>query len=226
MHMTSAAVLFDIDGTLVDTNYLHVHAWHRAFAEVGVHVESWRIHHRIGMDGSQLLDDLLPESTESTAERAKEFHTRYYKETASLIRPLRDGRDLLDEVAALGLQVVLATSAPEDELAILREVLDREDIFSAVTSSEDVETAKPSPDIVHVALERAGVTAAQAIFVGDTVWDVRAASRAKVACVALESGGIGRLELEAEGAVAVYENPRDLLTHVRDSPIGRLSDRH
>lgn len=226
MHMTSAAVLFDIDGTLVDTNYLHVHAWHRAFAEVGVHVESWRIHHRIGMDGAQLLDDLLPGSAESIAERAKEFHTRYYKETASLIRPLQDGRDLLDEVAALGLQVVLATSAPEDELAILREVLDREDIFSAVTSSEDVETAKPRPDIVHVALERAGVTAAQAIFVGDTVWDVRAASRANVACVALESGGIGRLELEAEGAVAVYENPRDLLTQLRDSPIGRLSNGH
>lgn len=222
--MTAAAVLFDIDGTLVDTNYLHVHAWHRAFAEVGVHVESWRIHHRIGMDGARLLDDLLAESTRDLAERAKELHTRFYKETASLIRPLRDGRDLLDAVAALGLQVVLATSAPEDELAILREVLDREDIFSAVTSSEDVETAKPEPDIVQVALDRAGVAAAQAIFVGDTVWDIRAAARADVACVALESGGIGRRELEAEGAVAVYANPHDLLAHLRDSAIGRLLD--
>jgi HAD superfamily hydrolase (TIGR01509 family) len=220
--MSSAAVLFDIDGTLVDTNYLHVHAWHRAFAEVGEDVESWRIHHRIGMDGSELLADLLPETPDDVVERAKDLHSRFYGETASLIRPLHDGPELLDAVAALGLQVVLATSAPEDELSILRKVLDREDILSAVTSSEDVETAKPRPDIVQVALERAGVAPAQAIFVGDTVWDIQAATRAGVRCIALESGGIGRRELEAQGAVAVHANPSDLLAHLRDSPIGGL----
>lgn len=222
--MTSAAVLFDIDGTLIDTNYLHVHAWHRAFQEVGANVEAWRIHHRIGMDGSELLADLLPNPSDASAERAKDLHLRFYLETAGLIRPLNDGRELLDAVAALGLQVVLATSAPEKELAILREVLDREDIVSAVTSSKDVETAKPRPDIVEVALDRAGVAPPQAIFVGDTVWDVRAAARAGVRCVGLRSGGIGRRELEAEGAVAVYENPRDLITQLRDSPIGSLLD--
>lgn len=155
-------------------------------------------------------------------ERAKDLHSRFYRETASLIRPLHDGRELLDAVTALGLQVVLATSAPEDELSILRKVLDREDILSAVTSSEDVETAKPRPEIVEVALKRAGVAPPQAIFVGDTVWDIRAAARAGVRCIALESGGIGRRELEAEGAVAVHASPSDLRAHLRDSPIGGL----
>ena len=221
--MAEPAVLFDIDGTLVDTNYLHVHAWLRAFADVDLDVEAWRIHHRIGMDGSTLLDELVPDDAEDVTSRVKELHTTYYRETTGLIRPLAAGRDLLDAVADLGLQVVLATSAPEDELKILREVLDREDVVSTVTSSEDVETAKPKPDIVEVALERAGVTAERAVFLGDTVWDVRAASRAGVACIGLRSGGIGQRELEAEGAVAIYEDPRDLLNQLRDSPIGRLA---
>lgn len=221
--MAEPAVLFDIDGTLVDTNYLHVHAWLRAFADVDLDVEAWRIHHRIGMDGSTLLDELVPDDAEDLAPRVKELHTKYYRETTGLIRPLAAGRDLLDAVADMGLQVVLATSAPEDELKILREVLDREDVVSTVTSSEDVETAKPKPDIVEVALERAGVTPERAVFLGDTVWDVRAASRAGVACIGLRSGGIGQRELEAEGAVAIYEDPRDLLNQLRDSPIGRLA---
>ena len=221
--MAEPAVLFDIDGTLVDTNYLHVHAWLRAFADVDLDVEAWRIHHRIGMNGSTLLDELVPDDADDLAPRVKELHTKYYRETTGLIRPLAAGRDLLDAVADMGLQVVLATSAPEDELKILREVLDREDVVSTVTSSEDVETAKPKPDIVEVALERAGVTAERAVFLGDTVWDVRAASRAGVACIGLRSGGIGQRELEAEGAVAIYEDPRDLLNQLRDSPIGRLA---
>ncbi|BBY31670.1 HAD family hydrolase [Mycolicibacterium sediminis] len=221
--MVNPAVLFDIDGTLVDTNYLHVHAWHRAFVEVGVQVESWRIHHRIGMDGGSLLEELLPDASEDEKSRAKDLHTQYYQESSGLIRPLASGRKLLDAVAELGLQVVLATSAPENELAILRDVLDEEDVVSAVTSSEDVETAKPRPDIVAVALERAGVPAERAVFVGDTVWDVRAAARAGVECIALRSGGIGERELSAEGAVTVFDDPDDLRKGLRDSPIGKLA---
>jgi HAD superfamily hydrolase (TIGR01509 family) len=220
--MPNPAVLFDIDGTLVDSNYLHVHAWLRAFSEVGIDVESWRVHHRIGMDGGSLLEELVPEDSADKAPRAKELHTTFYKETAPLIRPLAGGRELLDAVADMGLQVVLATSAPEDELAILRDVLDREDILSAVTSSEDVETAKPQPDIVEKALERAGVPADQAVFVGDTIWDIEAASRAGVECIAFASGGIGRKELEDAGAIAIYDNPADLLEQLASSPIGRL----
>lgn len=220
--MPTPAVLFDIDGTLVDSNYLHVHAWQRAFSEVGCDVEAWRVHRRIGMDGSALLDELLPDASADTTARAKDLHSRFYRETAELLKPLPGARQLLDVVTAAGLQVVLATSAPDDELELLRKVLDREDVVSAVTSSEDVETAKPRPDIVAVALERAGVGPENAVFVGDTVWDVRAAARAGVPCICVESGGVDRLRLLDEGAVAIFENPRDLADRLDDSPIGRL----
>jgi len=221
--MPAPAVLFDIDGTLVDSNYLHVHAWQRAFAEVGVDVEAWRIHRGIGMDGSSLLEELAPDADDDVTARAKDLHSRFYLETARLLAPLPGTRRLLDLVAATGLQVVLATSAPEDELELLRTVLDQDEIVSAVTSSEDVETAKPRPDIVEVALRRAGVAADQAVFVGDSVWDVRAAARAGVECIGVESGGVDVLRLQGEGAVAVYRNPRDLADHLEDSPIGHLA---
>lgn len=220
--MPTPAVLFDIDGTLVDSNYLHVHAWQRAFAEVGLDVQAWRIHRLIGMDGSTLLEELIGDASDDDAARAKDLHSRFYQETAQLLKPLPGARRLLDLVAATGLQVVLATSAPEDELVLLRKVLERDDIVSAVTSSEDVETAKPKPDIVEVALQRAGVGAGRAVFVGDSVWDIRAAARAGVECICLDSGGTDRLRLQEEGAVAVYQNPSDLAEHLDDSPIGRL----
>ena len=221
--MAAPAVLFDIDGTLIDSNYLHVHAWQRAFSEQGHEVESWRIHRRIGMDGSTLVDELVPGLADDAADRLQDLNSRYYQELTSLLRPLPGARQLLDAVAAMGLQVVLATSAPEDELAILRKVLDRDDIVSAVTSSGDVDTAKPEPGIVEVALDRADVGADRAVFVGDSVWDVRAAKRAGVPCIGVESGGIDRRLLEAEGAVSVFDNPGDLAAHLGATPIARLA---
>ncbi len=216
------AVLFDIDGTLVDSNYLHVHAWQRAFTELGLEVQSWRIHRCIGMDGSALIEELGSGDVEDP-ERAKDLHSGFYAETAGLLRPLPGARALLDAVADMGLQVVLATSAPEDELSILRKVLERDDVVSALTSSGDVDTAKPEPDIVRVALDRAGVGPDQAVFVGDSTWDVAAAARAGVECVCLRSGGISRDELLYAGATAVFEDPRDLLEHVGDTRIDRLA---
>ncbi|MCG5434406.1 HAD family hydrolase [Mycobacterium sp. MYCO198283] len=217
------AVLFDIDGTLVDSNYLHVHAWIRAFREVDVPIEAWRIHRAIGVDGGTLLENLAPDADDDTRSQLKDRHSTYYQETTGLLRVLPGGRDVLQRVADLGLQVVLATSAPEDELAILRDLLDREDVYSTLTSSGDVETAKPEPAIVEIALERAGVPADRAVFVGDSVWDVEAANRAGVATIGLQSGGVSREELETAGAVAVYENAAELAERLADSPIGELT---
>ncbi|MCP9270740.1 HAD family hydrolase [Mycolicibacterium arenosum] len=220
--MTAApAVLFDIDGTLVDSNYLHVFAWQQAFDDIGVTVDAWRIHRGIGMDGTRLVTELCPDLEDVDA--AKDAHSRRYEALAPLLHPLPGALELLDAVAAAGLQVVLATSAPEDELATLREVLGRDDIVSAITSSEDVDTAKPQPDIVAVALQRADVPADRAVFVGDAVWDVRAATRAGVATIALRSGGYGRAELESEGAAAVYDDPADLLEQFAASLLGKLA---
>lgn len=218
------AVLFDVDGTLVDSNYLHVHAWTRAFADIGVPVEAWRTHRLIGMDGSTLIATLLEDQDDDTRSRAKDLHSRYYQETSSLLRPLPGARELLDAVDKLGLQVVFATSAPEDELSLLRETLDSDHLVSVVTSSEDVDTAKPQPDIIEIALQRAGVDAAHAVFVGDAVWDVEACQRAGVATIALLSGGVSQGELEKAGAHQVFENPLELCQHLDDTPIAALAN--
>jgi HAD superfamily hydrolase (TIGR01509 family) len=217
------AVLFDIDGTLVDSNYLHVHAWCRAFREADVEVASWRIHRAIGMDGTQLVKELSGGADETTRQRASQLHSRYYAELSPLLSLLPGARELLQRVAARGLQVVLATSAPEDELRRLRALLDCEDLVSAVTSSEDVDTAKPEPDLVAIALERAGVPASRAVFVGDSVWDAEAATRAGVISIGVRSGGVSAEELRSAGATMVFDDPRDLSEHVEVSPIGRLS---
>lgn len=216
------AVLFDVDGTLVDSNYLHVSAWQRAFGELDMAVETWRVHRSIGMDGAMLVDEHSGGADDDVQDQLTKLHAKYYAETTSLLRPLPGAREVMDRIAALGLQVVLATSAPQDELATLREVLDRDDLISAVTSSEDVDTAKPEPDIVATALDKAGVPADKAVFVGDAVWDVEACVRAGVPCIGVLSGGFSRGELEAAGASAVYENALELSENLDDSPIGEL----
>ncbi|QEN11978.1 HAD family hydrolase [Mycolicibacterium sp. ELW1] len=220
--MAKPAVLFDIDGTLVDSNYLHVHAWQQAFHEVGLPVQAWHVHRSIGMDGSTLVEELSGGADDDVQKRLKDFHTRHYEACADLLTTLPGARGLLQRVADLGLQVVLATSAPENELAMLRTTLDCDELVSAITSSEDVEEAKPRPDIVNVALKKAGVSAQQAVFIGDTVWDVEASARAGVPCIAVLSGGVGRGELEKAGAAAVFDDVQELLDNLDGSPIAAL----
>jgi HAD superfamily hydrolase (TIGR01509 family) len=218
----SPAVLFDIDGTLVDSNYLHVHAWARAFHDVGIAAEVWRIHRSIGMDGSALVKTLSGDADDEVKEQLKDLHSRYYKELAPMLKVLPGGREILEQVASMGLQVVLATSAPDDELSILRDVLDRDNLVSEMTSSADVDTAKPQPDIIEVALKRAGVTADRAVFIGDSVWDAEACRRAGVPSIGVLSGGVSRDELTAGGAQVVFEDARELVEHVDDTPIAEI----
>lgn len=222
--MAQPAVLFDVDGTLVDSNYLHIHAWMRAFDAEQVDVEAWRIHRCIGMDGTTLVKTLAGDGAgQGQLDQLKNLHSEFYRESTHLLAPLPGARDLLRRVADLGLQVVLATSAPDDELRTLREVLDCDDVVSEVTSSEDVDTAKPQPDIVEVALDRAGVTAAQAVFVGDAVWDCEAARRVELTSIGVLTGGVSRGELSEAGAAAVFEDAAELLAHLDSTPIGALA---
>ena len=218
----SPAVLFDIDGTLVDSNYLHVHAWARAFHDVGIAAEVWRIHRSIGMDGSALVKTLSGDADDEVKEQLKDLHSRYYKELAPMLKVLPGGREILEQVASMGLQVVLATSAPDDELSILRDVLDRDNLVSEMTSSADVDTAKPQPDIIEVALNRAGVTADRAVFIGDSVWDAEACRRAGVPSIGVLSGGVSREELTAGGARVVFEDARELPSTSTTRPIAEL----
>jgi HAD superfamily hydrolase (TIGR01509 family) len=217
------AVLFDVDGTLVDSNYLHVLAWLRAFHSERIPVQAWKIHRSIGMDGATLIRSLAGDVDDGVAQRLQSLHSDFYRDTTAMLEPLPGARKLLQAVDELGLQVVLASSAPEDELSILRGVLDCDDIISAATSSRDVDTAKPDPDIVRIALNRAGVTAGQAVFIGDAVWDVEAAKRADVPCIGLRCGGTSQDELTDAGAVAVFDDPADLVDHLDTTPIAVLT---
>lgn len=218
----SGAILFDIDGTLVDSNYLHVDAWLRALQAVGHPVDAWRIHRGQGMGSSELLDTLLGAAAEQVASRAKQQHTELYKESSQLLRAFDGARELVAAVAQRGAKVVLATSAAPDELEVLRSILDVEDTVAEITAAEDVETAKPAPDLVQVALQRAGVAADRAVFVGDTVWDVQACRKAGVACVGVLTGGISAAELTDAGAVAVYEDCCALLRGLDASPLAAV----
>jgi HAD superfamily hydrolase (TIGR01509 family) len=219
------AVLFDVDGTLVDSNYLHVYAWQRAFDAEGMPVAAWQIHRCIGMDGDTLvrtLSDSQGGAPADVQDRLSDGHSRYYRELTPLLAPLPGARALLRRVADLGLQVVLASSAPDDELEALLKALDCDDVIAEKTSSRDVDTAKPEPGIVQVALDRAGVDADRAVFVGDAVWDAQAAAAAGLPCIGLLSGGISRDELQSAGASPIFTDPRDLLEHLESTRIGAL----
>ena len=209
--MTVSAVLFDVDGTLVDSNYLHVDAWQRAFREVDFEADAWRIHRAIGQDSARLLRDVAGERDDDWMERAKDAHARLYREQADRLRAFASAPELLRAIAGRGIHVVLATSAPEDELAMLREAIDADDAVHAATSADDVDSAKPDPGILNVALERAGSPAADALMVGDSVWDMVAAGRAGVRAVGLRSGGVSEGELREAGAVEVFDDPAALL---------------
>lgn len=220
--MVNGSVLFDIDGTLVDSNYLHVESWGRAFASLEISVDSWRIHRCIGMDSDRLLEAMLGSRVDELGDRATELHTQYYEELADRLRPFDGARELVSVLASRGVTVVLATSAPEDELATLRGVLGIDDDVAHVTSSGDVETAKPEPDIVEVALERAGSEAADSFMIGDTIYDVMAADRAGVRTIGVLSGGVSAAELRDAGAIAVYDDVRALLDGLDNSPLAEL----
>ena len=212
MSAPEKAVLFDVDGTLVDTNYLHAVTWWQAFAQAGHQVPMAAIHRAVGMGSDQMLDALLPESRDKSADDGvRAAHSALYAPYWPHIRPFEGAADLLRACRKAGSAVVLASSADPGEFAVLRAALDAEDAITGATSAGDVDQSKPAPDLVQVALDKAGVPAGDALFVGDTVWDVRACQRAGVACVAVLSGGISAAELREAGAVAVFRDPADLL---------------
>jgi HAD superfamily hydrolase (TIGR01509 family) len=227
--MTNArtAALFDIDGTLVDSNYLHVEAWHHAFQTMGTDVDAWRIHRSIGQDADRLVSSLVGERDDVWTTEAKNLHSRYYGTLASRLRPFPGTRELLRSLADRGIVVVLATSAPQEELDILLEVIGADDALHATTNAGDVDTAKPEPDIVQVALQRAGVSASDAVFVGDSVWDMTAAIRAGVTPYGVLSGGISSELLRDAGAALVFDGPQDLLDAdpFSSSPLPSTGDR-
>ncbi|WNB85511.1 HAD family hydrolase [Cellulomonas sp. ATA003] len=216
------AVLFDIDGSLVDSNFLHVHAWALAFADAGHPVDAWRIHRSIGMGSPLLLADLLGDDVDRLGDAVKDGHAERYAELGDRLRAFDGARELVRAVADRGAVTVLATSAAPEELERLQSLLDLDDVLDAITSAQDVDAAKPDPELVETALRKAGVPPDRAVFVGDAVWDVQAAARAGVPCVGLLAGGTSAAELTEAGAVAVYDDAAHLLREIDDSPLAAM----
>jgi HAD superfamily hydrolase (TIGR01509 family) len=211
-------VLFDVDGTLVDTNYLHTLAWSRSFADVDEWAPMNAIHRLIGMGGDQLVPKLLGhDNAAATARRAVR-----YGELIGEARPFPGAANLLRSIKREGVAVVLATSAPKDELDILIDLLGVEDVLNAVTSADDVENSKPGPEVFLKAIEAGGLNAARTLAVGDSVWDVEAAGAAGIPCIGVESGGFSRHELSEAGAIAVYKDVAQLQDQLELSLIAQL----
>jgi len=211
------AVLFDIDGTLIDSNYLHVESWSRAFDDIGVPVDAWRVHRGIGLDSGKLLEELLGERADELGDAAKERHSVRYEPLVPRLRRFDGARELIARLSDAGVRVVLATSAPPEEFEALSECLDADEWLHAATTADDVETAKPEPDIIAAALDRAGVPAARAVMIGDTRWDAIAAGRAGVRSVGVLSGGVGAGELREAGASVVFDDVAAILAAVDSS---------
>ena len=215
---TPAAVLLDVDGTLVDTNYLHVIAWWESFLARGHEVSCFDVHRAIGRGSDDLVRTLLGHDDDAVVDG----HAERWAPLRARMVPFHGARDLVRTCAERGLRVVLATSGAPEDVEDFRRVLDVDAHVHAVVNSGDVAQSKPAPDVVRAALEAAGVPAERAVMVGDTVYDVRAARAAGVGCVALLGGGIGETELRQEDPAAVYGNTAELLAALDDSPVGAL----
>jgi HAD superfamily hydrolase (TIGR01509 family) len=218
--MSRPGVLVDIDGTLVDSNYLHALSWKRAFVERGyADVSTADIHRCVGMGSDHLVPHLLGHDDPQLS-RARRPHWHALR---GEVRAFPGAAALLAELHRRGLAVVLATSADPDDLEILLGALGADgSSIDHVTSRGDVGATKPSPDIFAVAMADGDLDPRRAIALGDTVWDVQAATRAGIPCLGVTTGGIGRADLLAAGAAAAYHDVADLLARLDESPVAML----
>jgi HAD superfamily hydrolase (TIGR01509 family) len=213
--------ILDIDGTLVDTNYQHALAWYRAFRKHGLVLPIWRIHRHIGMGGDQLLPALSDEDFEHEhGEDVREDEKSLYMEMIGEVEPMRDARKLIEEIKRRGHTAVLASSAKDEEVEHYLDLLDARSLADGWTSSADVQSTKPEPDLVQAALQKAGADAADAVMIGDTPYDVEAAKRAGVPTIAVLTGGFSEAELREAGAVEVFESVAELLERLGETALG------
>ena len=218
------AVIFDVDGTLVDSNDLHVEAWREAFRRYGKELAFDEVHGQMGKGGDQLMPVFCSEAEldeygeELERHRVELFAGRYL----SRVRPFPRVRELFERIKADGLQIALASSAKEEELEQHKRSLGVENLLEAATSADDAERSKPHPDIFQAALAGLdGVRPEEAVVVGDTPYDAEAAAKAGMRTVGLLSGGFTEAALREAGAVAVYRDVSDLLDHYDDSPLAK-----
>ncbi|MGI8430443.1 MAG: HAD family hydrolase [Solirubrobacteraceae bacterium] len=206
-----AVAILDIDGTLVDTNYHHAIAWYRAFREHRIVLPVWRIHRHIGMGGDQMVKALTDEGTErDRGDRIRAAEEKIYKRLIDEVETMEGSRELIEQLRRRGHSVVLASSAKQAEVDHYLDLLDARDLVAGWTTAADVQATKPEPDLVNAALQRADAQAGDAVMVGDTPWDARAAGKAGVATLAVLTGGFATDELFEAGAADVFQSVAEL----------------
>ncbi|MCB0857173.1 MAG: HAD family hydrolase [Solirubrobacterales bacterium] len=205
----TANLIVDIDGTLIDSNYQHVIAWQRAFLEHDVQAEAWTLHRYIGKGGDQLVESAAgPEVESSHGDSIRKAESGFFQELIEEVRPFDGASSFLRECAREGAEIILASSAKAEEVDHYLDLLDVDGIISGHTSSADVDTTKPSPDLIEAALSK--VDSRDALMIGDSIWDIEAASRARLRSLAVLTGGFSKKELEAAGALEVQPHLKDL----------------
>ena len=216
------AVIFDVDGTLVDSVDLHARAWQEAFARFGKQVEFERVRYQIGKGGDQLMPVFFSRAElDEFGEEMEEFRGQLYKrEYLPRVRAFPRVRELFERIRADGRRIVLASSAKQEELTEYKRIADIADLVEDETSADDAEKSKPHPDIFEAALSQLGdVDAGQALVVGDTPYDAEAAGKINLRTVGLLCGGFPAEDLRAAGCTSLYESPADLLARYADSPL-------
>ncbi|HZT19835.1 MAG TPA: HAD family hydrolase [Dongiaceae bacterium] len=217
-HDSGLSFLFDLDGTLVDSVYQHVLSWHEALQDAGIPLSIWRIHRRIGMSGGLFANALLREMDHAIApdliQRLRRSHAEAFQRHGRSVTPLPGARELLAKLTELGVPWAIATSGRMETAAGLIEMLSVDPAKVPVVTRDQVRYAKPDPDLFVTAAQRLGVDIHDSMVVGDSVWDLLAARRARALGVGLLSGGYGEEELERAGAYRVYQDPADLLRHL------------
>jgi HAD superfamily hydrolase (TIGR01509 family) len=214
------AAIIDVDGTLVDTNYHHAIAWYRAFRDGGVVLALWRIHRHIGMGGDQIVPALTGADYEREhGEEVRAAEKRHYMALIDEVEPMQRARDLLQELRRRGHSVVLASSAKADEVDHYLDLLDARELADGWTTSADVSATKPEPDLVIAALEKARAPASEAVMIGDSPWDAKAAQRAGVRTLGVMTGGFCEDELLDAGAMKVYESVAELCRELDSTPL-------
>jgi len=216
---TDLAILFDLDGTLVDSVYEHVISWKQAFAEEGLQVPACMIHNKVGMSGSLMLRQVLRETRQRVSPKKMKaieaLHSSHFNRMLPRIRVLPGAQDLLDRLSSLGVPWAIGTGGDRKAVTASLKGL-RIPILAPIVTADDVAEAKPRPDIFMLAAEQLGVRLAESMIVGDSVWDLLAACRGKALGIGLLSGGYSSSDLERAGAYRVYNDPADLLSHLEE----------
>src|SRR5690242_2683442 len=210
--------LFDLDGTLIDSVYQHVLAWKAALDAESIELSVWRIHRKIGMSGGLFANQLLRETDvpidPDRGERLRRAHAEAYRTIGRDVRPLPGARELLGYLSESRIPWAIATSGRMETAAINLAALGVDPAKNAVVTRDEVRYAKPDPDLFLAAAARLNAPIEQAVVVGDSIWDMLAATRCRALGVGLLSGGYGEEELRHAGAIRVYEDPADLLNHI------------